>query len=110
MKLEREGYAVQTATTGWEAMKMVREDPPDLIFLDDTVSEVDGCQTASCLKKDVRTATIPLVMLKANADWERGRSVGADDYLVKPCSFKCLMRKVEEYLDRTWTSGHRGRD
>jgi DNA-binding response OmpR family regulator len=99
-KLEREGFAVQTATTGQEAVEIVQEDPPDLIFLGASKPKLDGYQTVSCLKKDARTATIPLVMLTAQTDGEKDLALGADDYLVKSCSFKYLMRKVEQHLNR----------
>jgi len=101
LKLEREGYEVRTATSGQEAMKIARADPPDLIFLDDSLSKVGGRRTTSYFKKDARTATIPLVMLTADIDWKKERPIEADDYLVKPCSFKYLVRKVEEYLDHS---------
>lgn len=99
-KLEREGFAVRTATTGQEAVEIVKEDPPDLIFLDDSKPKQDGHQTVSYLKKDARTATIPLVMLTAHIDGQKDLAPGADEYLVKPCSFKYLMRKVEQHLNR----------
>lgn len=100
-KLEREGYKVRTATSGREAIEIARADPPDLIFLDDKLSKAGGCQTPSCFKKDVTTAAIPLVMLTANSDWQGERPMEADDYLIRPCSFKYLVRKVEEHLDRS---------
>ena len=100
-KLEGEGYEVRTATSGQEAMKIARDDPPDLIFLDDSLSKAGGRRTTSYFKKDARTATIPLVMLTANVDWRKERPSEADDYLVKPYSFKYLVRKVEEHLDHS---------
>jgi diguanylate cyclase (GGDEF)-like protein len=100
VKLEREGYAVRTATTVQEAMGIVNQDPPDLIFLDETISEVDRDQTTSRLKKNARTASIPVVMVASEAG--QGEWVaGADDYLVKPYSFEYLMGKVEKHLNRT---------
>jgi CheY-like chemotaxis protein len=100
-RLEREGYKVRTATSGREALEIARAEPPDLIFLDDELSKASDCQTPSCLKKDARTAAIPLVMLTASTDREGERSVEVDDYLIKPYSFKYLVRKVEEHLDHS---------
>jgi DNA-binding response OmpR family regulator len=99
LKLEKEGYSVQMATTGPQAVEIVREDPPDLIFLSDSTLETDSCRTVLYLKKDVRAARIPLVMLTSSAGQEKGRIAGADDCLVKPCSFKYLVRKAEKHLE-----------
>ncbi len=99
LKLEREGYSVQMANSGPQAVEIVRENPPDLIFISDSTLETDGCQTVFCLKKDVRAARIPLVMLTSSVGQEKGRMAGADDCLVKPCSFKYLVRKAEKYLE-----------
>ena len=78
-------------------MEVVKADPPDLIFLDDTNSQVDGLQAILGLKDRASTANIPLIIVTADAHQER--YTGADEYLVKPCSFQYLMRTVHKHLD-----------
>jgi DNA-binding response OmpR family regulator len=96
-KLERRGYEVRTVSGGPSVVEIIRQDPPDLIFVDDRAG-AGGYRTASYLKNDLQAAAIPLVLSVSDSSGGRERRAGADGYLVKPYSFQHLMNMLEEHL------------
>jgi DNA-binding response OmpR family regulator len=80
-------------------VKIAREDPPDLIFLDEVEAE-QGYQVAASLKNDFQVASIPLVVSISREDARQEQPMGADDFLARPYSFQHLVTKFDEYLDR----------
>lgn len=102
--LEFMGYDVRTAQNGLEALRQVREEPPDLIVLDVMMPELDGYEVCRQLKADVRTRQIPVLMLTAKGqvlDKVKGLDIGADDYLAKPYDKAELEARVRALLRRT---------
>lgn len=96
-----EEYDLILARDGEEALRLAKAERPNLIFLDVRMPKKDGYQVCRELKQDPATAGIKVVMLTAmvlEADRERGRLAGADDYLAKPFSPTALLEKVEELL------------
>ena len=71
-QLTREGYRVETAGTGLEALQAVGRDIPDLVVLDRMLPGVDGLEVCRALKRDPRTMQIPIMMLTARSE-ETGR-------------------------------------
>jgi two-component system phosphate regulon response regulator PhoB len=101
--LMRESFAVSTATTGEEALKMAREEEPDLMVLDLMLPGVDGLEVARQLKADDETSHLPIVMLTAKgseADIVTGLELGADDYVTKPFSPRVLVARIKAVLRR----------
>ena len=104
--LEKEGYKVEVAYNGVEAMKKVKANPPDAIVLDVMMPEKDGYEVCSELKKDEKYADIPIVMLTAVADHVTstryshadGINMEADDYLPKPASPEDIAESVKNLL------------
>ena len=92
--LEDEGYLIEVAYNGVEAIKKVKKNPPDAIVLDVMMPEKDGYQVCSELKNDDQYADIPIVLLTAVSDHvgstqyshSQGMNMEADDYLAKPAS------------------------
>ncbi len=81
------GYETIQAEDGYEAIKMAKEETPDLIFLDIMMPELDGYEVCRRLKDDEESLNIPVVMVTALTDKEskiRGLDVGAIDFLSKP--------------------------
>ncbi len=102
--LEAEGFAVQRATNGEEALVLVSESPPDLILLDWMMPHVSGLEVCRRLKMRSETRGIPIIMLSARSeevDKVRGLETGADDYVIKPYSVVELMARLRAHLRRT---------
>lgn len=101
--LEAEGFVVQRATHGEEALMMVAESPPDLILLDWMMPHVSGLEVCRRLKMRPETRAIPIIMLSARSeevDKVRGLETGADDYVIKPYSIIELMARLRAQLRR----------
>ena len=101
--LEKEGFRIRTAGTGVQALKLVKEDRPDLIILDLMLPELDGLEVCKKIRGNPDTAMIPLLMLTAKAeetDTVIGLELGADDYVTKPFSPKALVARVKALLRR----------
>jgi two-component system phosphate regulon response regulator PhoB len=101
--LSKEGYQVQSATSGEKALEIVRAKLPDLVLLDLMLPGVDGLEVCKTLKNYPNTAHIPIIMLTARgeeADIVTGLELGADDYIVKPFSLRVLSARVKAVLRR----------
>lgn len=105
--LEKEGYKVEVAYNGVEAMEKVKANPPDAIVLDVMMPEKDGYEVCAELKNDDQYADIPIVMLTAVADHVSstryshadGMNMEADDYLPKPASPEEIAESIKNLLD-----------
>jgi len=98
--LQKEGYQVISATDGFEALSMIADNKPDLIFLDVMMPRLDGYQTCALLKHHQVFRHTPVVMLSSKDglfDRARGRVVGSDNYLTKPFTRDELLRVIEQY-------------
>jgi len=103
MNLSQEGFIVRTAASASDAMAMIRADKPELILLDIMLGDVSGIQLTAKMKTYPETADIPIILLTAkdkDADVVVGLSVGADDYITKPCSTPVLVARIEALLRR----------
>lgn len=100
--LEKEGYKVLTARDGKKALEQAKQ-VPDLILLDVMMPEMDGWEVCKHVKRDVKTAAIPIMFLTAKGtefDEVLGLELGADDYLVKPIAVRTLLARVKTALRR----------
>ena len=101
--LAKEGFEVVCVSSGEEALKAARKDPPDLIVLDLMLPAVDGLEVCRRLKADARTRDVQIVMLTAKseeADMIAGLDRGADDYIGKPFSPRVLTARIKALLRR----------
>jgi two-component system phosphate regulon response regulator PhoB len=101
--LTKGGYKVIGALSGEEALKLARAKPPDLIVLDLMLPGLDGLEVCKTLKREDKTAHIPIVMLTARGeepDVVTGLELGADDYVTKPFSPRVLLARVKAVLRR----------
>lgn len=98
--LTLEGYEVETAYDGEEALFKIRDRPPDLVILDIMLPRIDGLEVC----RRMRTFTsLPVLMLTARdavPDRVAGLDNGADDYMVKPFSLDELLARVRALLRR----------
>lgn len=101
--LENENYIVDTAYSAEEALKLDLT-KYDLILLDVMMGEISGFKMANILKKDKKTAGIPIIFATAK-DTENdictGLNIGADDYIAKPYSIKEVLLRVKAVLRRS---------
>jgi two-component system alkaline phosphatase synthesis response regulator PhoP len=101
--LSREGYTVRLATSGEQALRMIRQELPDLVLLDLMLPSIDGLEVCKRIKGDPDTADLPVVMLTAKgaeADVVTGLELGASDYITKPFSPRVLIARVRAVLRR----------
>ncbi len=96
--LELEGYIVQEAGNGMDAINQVKVARPDLIILDVMMPQINGFDVAAVLKNDPRSMGIPIIMLSIVEDRERGFRIGIDRYLTKPINTPQLMGDIQALL------------
>lgn len=101
--LEKEGYRCRRQYDGIAGLAQLDRDPPDLLILDRMLPRMSGDDVLKRLRRDPKTASIPVIMLTAKseeADELVGLSLGADDYVRKPVSMKVLTARVEALFRR----------
>lgn len=104
--LSKEGFKVSTAKTGEAALEMTTKESFDLIILDLMLPGLQGTELCRILKKEPKTAFLPIIMLTARSqeiDKVIGLEIGADDYMTKPFSPRELIARVKAVLRRTQT-------
>jgi two-component system phosphate regulon response regulator PhoB len=102
--LMKEGFRVERAADGEEALLRVAEEPPDLVILDWMLPKVSGVEVCRQLRAGAETRRTPVLMLTARgeeADKVRGLDTGADDYVVKPFAMSELVARIRALLRRT---------
>src|SRR3954454_1899590 len=100
--LRFEGYQVDSACDGRQALDAVRADEPDAMILDVSMPRLDGLQACRELRAD--GVLLPVLMLTARdsvGDRVAGLDAGADDYLVKPFALQELLARVRALLRRS---------
>ena len=98
--LKQGGYQVLLAEDGFDALSKVNDHEPDLIFCDILMPRLDGYQTCAIIKRNVKFANVPVIMLSSKDglfDKARGRMVGSQDYLTKPFTKDQLLQAVQQH-------------
>lgn len=98
MGLEDEGYSVHTACNGIDAVAKALEINPALIILDVMMPGINGYEACSKIKKSIKTSIIMLTAKDDIDDRVLGLNLGADDYMIKPFSFKELLARINARL------------
>jgi CheY-like chemotaxis protein len=100
--LERAGHTVALTADGTAALKMLETDPlPDLVLLDVMLPKTDGFEVLRRLRAAPRTKPLPVIMVTSfsrDKDVQRGRELGANDYIVKPLMEMDFLKRVEHIL------------
>lgn len=98
----KENYKIRVATNGAKALKLADSaSPPDIILLDIMMPEMDGYEVCQELKKNPRTARIPVIFVTAKgevSDEAKGFELGAVDYITKPVSPPLVLARVKTQL------------
>jgi twitching motility two-component system response regulator PilG len=98
--LKKAGCEVITATDGFEALSMVADLHPDVIFVDIMMPRLDGYQTCALIKHNDDYKNIPVIMLSSKDglfDRARGRIVGSEEYLTKPFTKDELLSAIKRH-------------
>tara|TARA_B100000519_G_scaffold75257_1_gene64727 strand:+ start:3190 stop:3876 length:687 start_codon:yes stop_codon:yes gene_type:complete len=101
--LEGKGYQTISTDDGEKAIKMLKENKPDLVILDWMLPSVSGLEICRSIRRDIKTKNIPIIMLTAKITEEDkvlGLDSGADDYITKPFSTAELSSRVKAILRR----------
>lgn len=102
--IRAEGYLVETADTGDEALLKIHEHAPDVVVLDWMLPNVSGIEICRQIKARPEMRRIPVIMLSARSEEDdrvRGLEIGADDYVVKPYSVAELLARIRTQLRRS---------
>lgn len=101
--LERQGYNVDEAGDGQEAMTRISEQQPDLVLLDWMLPVMSGIEVCRQIRRRPETRDLPVIMVTARTDDQdavRGLNTGADDYITKPFNLDSLLARVRALLRR----------
>jgi len=102
--LKKAGCDVLTAVDGFEALSIIAESKPDIIFVDIMMPRLDGYQTCALIKRNSSFRNTPVIMLSSKDglfDRARGRIVGSEEYLTKPFTRDELLGAIDNHVRRT---------
>jgi len=98
--LKKAGCEVLTAEDGFEALSVIADHHPDLIFVDIMMPRLDGYQTCALVKRNEMFRATPVIMLSSKDglfDRARGRVVGSEEYLTKPFTKEELLGVIRKH-------------
>lgn len=99
--LKKQGYETVTATDGEEALAKIREERPDLVFLDVMMPKRDGYEVCRQVRASPEMGNPYIIMLTARgqeADKERGLRLGVDEFMTKPFSPSKVIERAKAVL------------
>src|SRR5579872_2921853 len=109
--LEKQGFRVDEATDGQEALTRIAEAQPDLVLLDWMVPGVSGIEVCRQIRRRPATRELPVIMLTARTedqDAVRALNTGADDYVTKPFNLESLLARMRALLRRSGSVSAKG--
>ncbi len=98
LALEDEGYRVDTATNGQEALERVRRSPPDAVLLDLMMPVVDGWSFLAARRTLAAECRCPVLVMSAVGGWNMARELGASGFLAKPFDVEILLSTLAGVL------------
>ncbi len=110
--LEKQGFRVEEATDGQEAIDRIAETTPDLVLLDWMLPVMSGIEVCRQIRRRPETRKLPVIMLTARSedqDAVRALNIGADDYITKPFGIEALMARIRALLRRAASVPAKGR-
>ncbi len=101
--LAKEGCSVMVAVDGFEALAMISDHQPQIVFVDIMMPRLDGYQTCALIKNNQQFKNTPVIMLSSKDglfDKARGRVVGAEQYLTKPFTRDELLSAISQFVSK----------
>src|SRR3954454_5527681 len=102
--LEKQGFRVEEAADGQEALLRVAETRPDLVLLDWMLPQLSGLEVCRQLRRRPATRDLPIIMVTARVEQQdsvRALDIGADDYVTKPFAMDALLARIRALLRRS---------
>lgn len=99
--LEDDGVELMTASNGEEALQMIMEEKPNLVFLDVMMPKMNGIEVCRRVKQELKLKEVYIIILTAKGqelDKKKGEEVGADLYMTKPFDPDKLLEKAKEVV------------
>ncbi|GFO56685.1 response regulator [Geomonas sp. Red276] len=99
---ELEKYSIVEAASGFEALRLLPREKVDLIITDINMPDINGLELISYVRNNPNYASIPLFIVSTESgdkDLEKGRALGANEYLVKPFDPAKLQELISKYLE-----------
>jgi two-component system phosphate regulon response regulator PhoB len=109
--LERQGFRVEEATDGQEALLRIAESRPDLVLLDWMLPSLSGIEVCRQIRRRPATRDLPVIMVTARTedqDAVRALDTGADDYVTKPFAVEALVARIRALLRRAASVSDKG--
>lgn len=101
---QKEGFSVETAVDGEEALEKIKKLRPKVVFMDVMMPKKNGFDVCSEIKADPELEDIYIILLTAKGqedDIMKGYSRGANDYIIKPFSIRPVVEKIKGLLERS---------
>lgn len=98
-------YQIVEASSGFEALRLLPRDQVDLIMTDINMPDINGLELISYLRANPNYKNIPVFIISTEGsakDIEKGKQLGADEYVVKPFSPETLQQLIIKYLNKTF--------
>lgn len=98
--LEAEGYEVEVADNGKDALAKIAASPPDLVLLDVMMPDMNGYEVTRQIRKNTQLPFIPVLLVTAfgEASATQGLDIGANDFIRKPIDFDELLARIRAFL------------
>jgi len=98
-ELENEGVELLTSDNGEAALKIIRSENPDIVFLDVMMPKMNGFDVCNAVKQGIKDVFIVLLTVKSQkADRQKGKDVGADIYMTKPFNPDEILKVAKNVL------------
>ena len=97
-RLKLASYQVVTAMSGEEALRIIRQSPPDIVLLDVMMPGMSGYEVCQQIRREEKSARLPVVMVTAldrDSDRQIGLEAGADEFLTKPVEDDALFPAIQ---------------
>ncbi|MDY0162770.1 response regulator [Desulfobotulus sp.] len=98
-RLEKRGYSVSRATSGTEAIRLLRREEADVAILDLKMEDMDGMEVLKIFRRMApETAVIMLTGHGSEEARKEALEIGASDYLTKPCELETMLKAIENAM------------